>query len=68
MMLKSDLYLPPKGKLVTNALIGHDANSLTFVGDESCGNCQVRKIDVSDFNLEFPYNSNQLSETRGFLR
>ena len=56
-----------KGKVLTNVLVGHDANSMSLASDESCRYCLLRKVDVSKSNLKFPYDSNQLSETRGFL-
>lgn len=60
-------HLTPKTKLLTNVLIGHDERSMSFVDDKSCHYCQVLKINVSNSNLDVPYDSNQLSETRGFF-
>lgn len=66
-MSSLDLHLMSESKLLTNALIGHDEQSMSLVGDDSCRYCQVIKINVGNSHLDFPYDSNQLSETRGFL-
>jgi hypothetical protein len=56
-----------KVKVLTNVLVGHDVSSMSLASDESCEYCLVKEVDVGNENLGFPYDSNQLSETRGFL-
>ena len=54
-------------KLVTNILVGHNADSLSFSPGLGCGFCKVLKVDVNSSQLRHPWNSNQLAESRAFL-
>ena len=54
-------------KLVTNILVGHNADSLRSTAGLDCGICKILKVDVSNSQLRHPWNSNQLAESRAFL-
>lgn len=54
-------------KLLTNVLVGHDAESVSLAATLDCGVCKILKIDVGNSQLRFPWNSNQLAESRAFL-
>ena len=54
-------------KLLTNVLVGHDAESVSLATTSDCGVCKILKVDVSNSQLRYPWNSNQLAESRAFL-
>ena len=58
--------IQPK-KLITNVLVGHDTESLSLVTTSDCGVCKFVNVDVGNSQLRYPWNSNQLAESRAFL-
>ena len=54
-------------KLITNVLVGHDAESVNLATTSDCGVCKVLKVDVGNSQLSYPWNSNQIAESRAFL-
>ena len=54
-------------KLVTNILVGHNAESLSLTMPSDCDVCKTLKVDVNNSDLRHPWDSNQLAESRAFL-
>ena len=50
--------LPPK------VLVDHDTESLTLDTTLDCGVCKILPVDVSNSQLRYPRNSNQLAESK----
>ena len=58
---------PTSKKLLTNVLVGHDAESVGLATTSDCCVCKVLKVDVGNSQLGYPWDSNQLAESRAFL-